>query len=108
MNERLIKKLVSTVKCNVCGVHYELANIDIIGHRDGTWFLNIFCPTCDRESFVAAIIKKENAQEIVTGVTEEKFTASVRADLISSNDLLNLHNFLKDFDGDFIKLFSQR
>jgi len=108
MNERLIKKLVSTVKCNVCGAHYEVNNIDIIGHRDGTWFLNIFCPTCDRESFVAAIIKKENAHEIVTDLTEKGFTASVDANSVDSNDPLDLHDFLKDFDGDFGKLFSKR
>ncbi len=108
MNERLIKKLVSTVKCNVCGAHYEINNIEIVGHQDGTWFLNIFCPTCDRESFVAAIIKKEKAQEIITDLTEEEFNAPVRAKLINSDDLLDLHNFLKKFDGDFIQLFGRR
>ena len=108
MNEHLIKKLVSTVKCNVCGEHYEVNHIDIIGHRNGTWFLNIFCPTCDRKSFVAAIIKKENDHEIVTDLTRKEFSASFQATFINSNDLLDLHNFLKDFDGDFIKLFSQR
>lgn len=108
MNERLIKKLVSTVKCNICGEHYEINNIDIIGHKDGTWFLNIFCPTCDRKSFVAAIIKKENAQELVTDLTKEELKAYVQDNFINSNDLLDLHNFLKHFDGDFIKLFNQR
>lgn len=108
MNERLIKKLISTVKCNVCGEHYEINNIEIMGHQDDTWYLNVFCPTCDRESFVAAIIKKEKAQEIITDLTEEEFIASAQDDLINSNDLLYLHSFLKDFDGDFSKLFSQR
>jgi hypothetical protein len=108
MNEHLIKKLISTVKCNVCRKPYEIKNIAIIGHENDTWYLNVFCKNCARESFVAAIIKREKAQEPVTDLTEEEFIASAQVDLINSNDLLDIHNFLKNFDGNFMELFKQR
>lgn len=108
MNERLIKKLISTVKCNVCRKNYEINNIDVLGHQADTWFLNVSCHTCNRQSYVAAVIKRERAQKIITDLTEKEAAASEKISLVSSNDLLDLHSLLKDFDGDFIKLFSQR
>lgn len=107
MNERLIKKLIATVKCSICGKSYEIDNIEILGHQDETWFLNIFCPTCDKESFVTAIIKKEKAQDIMSDLVAKERIASIPDSAISSDDLVELHNFLKDFNGDFLKLFSQ-
>lgn len=108
MNEHSIKKLISTVKCNICKKHYDIKNIVILGHENDTWYLNVFCTNCARESLVAAIIKNEKAQKPVTDLTEEEFIASVQFAQIDSNDLLDIHNFLKSFDGNFIELFKQR
>jgi len=107
MNERLVKKLLSTVRCNICGANYEANQIEILGRQDDKWFLNIFRPTCARESFVTAIIKKERVQEIITDLTEKETIISNCESSVDCDDLIKLHDFLDGFNGDCLKLFRQ-
>jgi hypothetical protein len=106
MTENQIKKMVSSVKCHICGAHYEKNSIDILGHENDTWFMNVFCPTCNKSIFIAAIIKKEDPQS-VTDLTKKEIDAFSRGNHVNDDDLLDLHRFFTDFDGDFIKLFTQ-
>lgn len=107
MNERFIKKLMSTIKCNVCGEYYETNNIKVLGHRDDIWFLKVFCPACHSQALVAAAIKEGKPLEVVTDLTEAELAKFAQTSTISADDMLDLHSFLQDFDGDFAKLFSQ-
>jgi len=108
MNERFIKKLMSTTKCSVCGEHYEINNIKVLGHEDDIWFLNAFCPSCRSQALVAAVVKKDKSLETTTDLTKAESAKFTRASAISVDDILDLHNFLQYFDGDFAKLFSQK
>ena len=38
MEEILIKKLIVSLKCDVCGRGYGIGDIDCIGHEDDLWF----------------------------------------------------------------------
>jgi len=108
MNEHFIKKLMSTTKCSVCGEHYEINNIKVMRHEDDMWFLNVFCPFCRSQALVAAVVKKDKSPETTTDLTKAESAKFTRASAISADDILDLHNFLQDFDGDFAKLFSQK
>ena len=108
MNERLIKKLVTVVKCSACGEHYQLGNIKIVGHQDDTWFINVSCPACHRQSLVVAVITKDKTQNIINDLTEAELIKFAQRNTINTDDILDLHDFLKDFDGDFNKIFSQK
>ncbi len=107
MTERQIKMMVSSVKCHICGDHYEKNSIDILGHQNDTWFMNVFCPTCNKSIFIAAIIKKEGSPTIVSDLTKQELDSFSQENMVNDNDLLDLHNFIREFDGDFIKLFSK-
>jgi len=105
MDERFIRKLLSNMKCGVCGQHYEPTNISVLGHREGLWFLSVYCPSCKSQGLVAAVIKEGKVPEVVTELTEaEKSKFSIP---IGSDDIIDMHTFLKDFSGDFSSLFSE-
>ena len=108
MNEALIKKLMSAMKCSACGESYQINNIKIVGHQDDTWFLNISCISCQRQSFVIAIMKGDKPPEIITDLTEKEAAKISQSRTINADDMLDIHNFLKDFDGDFSRLFNSR
>ena len=38
MEERLIKKLMTSTKCAVCGQHYEVDDVSILGQQEDLWF----------------------------------------------------------------------
>jgi hypothetical protein len=105
MEESLIKKLIASIKCGACGRHYEEENIEVIEHSEELWFLRVFCPSCQVKSLVAAIIREDEKAEVVTDLTEKELDKFKDGDGVGVDDLLGMHNFLKDFDGDFPRLF---
>lgn len=105
MDEHFVKKLMSTMKCGVCGQRYEISNVNVLGHRDEMWFLSIACPSCHSQALVAAVIKEGKPTEVVTDLTEAELAKFARRDPVKGDDVLDIHNFLKGFDGDFFKLF---
>ena len=103
MEERLIKRLMASMKCESCGQHYEVYNIDVLGHREDLWFLRVHCSACHTQCLVAAIVKESRMSEVVTDLGEIELD-EFKDNVIEIDDVLNMHNFLKDFDGNFSRL----
>lgn len=106
MEDRLIKKLMTSIKCESCGQNYEPGNVDVIGNREDMWFLRVLCSKCHTQCLVAAVVKEGKAPEeadepVDTGVEDFRY------EKIEIDDVLDMHNFLMDFDGDFSRLFGQ-
>ena len=108
MNENLIKKLIASIKCGACGQHYTEDNIEVIEHSEELWFLRVFCSSCHVRCLVAAIIREDEKAEVITDLTEAELDKFRDAGVLSADDILDMHGFLKDFDGDFSRLFSQQ
>ncbi len=103
MDERLVRKLLSGMKCGVCGGHYESSNIRILGHRDDLWFLSVFCPKCKSQGLVAAVVKESKVSEALTELTADE--VSQLAAPVDSDDVIEMYSFMKEFDGNFLSLF---
>ena len=106
MDERLIKRLVSTIKCSICGHHYEGNNVKVLGHDDDVWFVSAYCPICGSHSLVAAVIKEGPLPDFITDLTDDEFDSFSEAEEITADDVLDIHSFLKEFDGDFSSLLA--
>ena len=107
MDENLVKRLVSTIKCSVCGEGYEGANVKIIGNDDDVWFVSAYCPACGSHSLVAAVINEGPFPEVITDLTDEEYDRFSEAEEITTDDVLDIHALLKEFEGDFIALLSR-
>lgn len=101
--ENLIKKLITSSKCHVCGRNYEVKNIDVLGHEQELWFLRIRCSACNHQSLVAAVVT-QNKIALDTDLTPAEIEKFKNSSAISSDDVLDMHNFLKTFSGDFSKI----
>ncbi len=108
MEEGLIKRLMTSLKCGVCGQGYEVANINVLGHNEDLWFLSAICPACHTRCLVAAVIKEGKVPEVITDLTEAELDKFKNAGSLTDDEVLDMHNFLKGFDGNFSRLFSQR
>ncbi len=106
MEERVIIKLMSSMKCEECGQNYESYNVDVLGHREDMWFLRVHCPACHTQCLVAAVVKEEKMLEEVNDLTDAEVGEHQRETIVV-DDMLDMHNFLIDFDGDFSQLFHQ-
>ncbi len=108
MEERLIRRLMSTIKCSSCGQHYESYDIDVLGHNEDIWFLQVRCSHCHTQSLVAAIIKETRMPKVVSDLTKAEMDKLRHFVLVNADDVLSMHEFLNEFDGDFSHLFGRR
>jgi hypothetical protein len=97
--------LIASIKCGSCGQYYEEDNIDIIEHSEELWFLRVFCSSCHTKSLVAAIIREDKKAEVITDLTEAEVEKFKSIDSVGDEDLLEMHRFLKNFNGDFPRIF---
>jgi hypothetical protein len=104
MEESLVKRLIASIKCGSCGQYYEEDNIDVIEHSEELWFMRVFCSSCHSKSLVAAIIREDKKAEVITDLTEAELDKFKDMDGVRVDDVLDMHNFLKNFDGDLPRL----
>ena len=107
MRENLVKKLMTATKCTVCGQNYRVDDIGVLGHEDDLWFLTVACGTCNTQYLVAAVMKEGRVPAAVTDLTEAEHERFKRVQTVTADDVLNMHDFLKVFNGDFHGLFGQ-
>jgi len=106
VEERLIKKLMTSMKCEECGQNYESFNIDILGHRQDMWFLRALCSSCNTQCLVAAVVREDKVVEEVDDLAMDEMDKN-QGEAIETDDMLDMHNFLIGFDGDFSSFFGQ-
>ena len=107
MDERLIKRLIATIKCGTCGQNYCEDHVEIVEHDENVWFLNVFCSHCRVKSLVAAVIQREKETEDVGDLTGAEIARFKYHDVVGGDDVLDMRRFLEDFDGDFTRLFQK-
>ena len=72
------------------------------------WFLNVSCSHCGSQCLVAAVTKEGKAPEIVTDLSETELSKFRDSSPVEADDVLEVHEFLKDFEGDLFTLFSKK
>ena len=107
MEESFIIRLIASIKCSVCGQPYDVDNITVLGRQEDLWFLSASCPACHTRCLVAAVIREGRLPEVTTDLTKAELDRFRNMSRVTTDDVLDMHNFLKGFDGDFSQLFSQ-
>ena len=107
MEERIVKKLMTSVKCTSCGQNYEMRNVKILGNNQDLYFLQVSCSSCHSRFLITAVINDENP-DIVSDLTNAEFPKFKYADALNADDMLDMHSYLKEFDGDFCGLFGYK
>jgi hypothetical protein len=105
VEENLIRKLITAIKCSLCGSRYDSGDIRVLGHKEDFWFLSASCNTCKTRSLVAVFVKDGKPPELVTDLTEEELSIFEDREDVTTDEVIDMHNFLKDFSGDFSCLF---
>jgi hypothetical protein len=108
MREAFLRRLLSTIKCSVCSRNYEAKNVNVLGHQGELWFISVFCPACGTQGLVAAVVKEGTPTEVITDLTEEELAEFALGEAVGIDDVLDIHNLLKDFEGDVSNLFTEK
>lgn len=120
-SETQIKRIVldRMERCSVCHRGFEADDVHVLSRKSDMWMLMVSCSECHARNFVAAVIgdgDAEEAQLALRRLGEEHIRSRTTIELEAGNepgepvtidDVLDMHEFLQGFDGDFRSLFRE-
>lgn len=100
-----IEYLISQIRCPVCHHRYTSDDIQVIDHMGELWLMALSCSECETRGLIFAIIRSEQTQiEPLTELTPEELACFEARGAITTDDVLNFHDLLKDYHGDMVGL----
>jgi hypothetical protein len=123
-SEKQIKRIVLNrmERCSVCHNDFRDDDIQVLSRKEDMWMMVVTCAECHGRNFVAAVLGDGDSSEAQLALrrlgrdTELAEIVPARDDEpvppdgepVSVDDLLAMHEFLDEFDGDFQRLFASR
>jgi hypothetical protein len=118
-SEKQIKRIVldRMERCSVCHRGFEPDDVHVLSRKSDMWMLMVSCGECQARNFVAAVIGDGDAEEaqlalrrlgeehVRTRTDIEPEDEDVPGEPVSVDDVIEIHQFLEAFDGDFKALF---
>ena len=118
-SEKQIKRIVldRMERCSVCHRGFEPDDVHVLSRKSDMWMLMVSCGECQARNFVAAVIGDGDAEEaqlalrrlgeehVRTRSNIEPEDEGVPGEPVSVDDVIEIHQFLQGFDGDFKGLF---
>ena len=118
-SEKQIKRIVldRMERCSVCHRGFEPDDVHVLSRKSDMWMLMVSCGECQARNFVAAVIGDGDAEEaqlalrrlgeehVRTRSDIEPEDEDISGEPVSVDDVIEVHQFLQGFDGDFKALF---
>jgi hypothetical protein len=102
-----VRQLLENIRCVVCSEEYDEADVAIMGRQEELWMLMVSCHHCQTQGIILAMVKEDEHIELLTDLTPEELERIHERPAISSEDVLDVCQFLRDFDGDFLGLLTE-
>ncbi|MCC6313970.1 MAG: hypothetical protein IT337_08135 [Thermomicrobiales bacterium] len=118
--EKQIKRIVldRMERCSVCHNDFGDDDIQVVSRRDDMWMMVVTCAECHGRNFVAAVLgdgDPNQAQLALRRLSEDTREEPAKADWeeeipepgppVTLDDVIEMHELLKEFDGDFQRRF---
>lgn len=105
MDDKIVLRVVSRMKCADCGGPYEEEKVKLMGHREDLWLLSVECAACARRSLAVVVVKGQEGSGGMTELTEADLERVAGVAPVKTDEVLDMHSFLQTFDGDFAAAF---
>jgi hypothetical protein len=101
---RLILKLITRLRCPECSHLYHPEDFALVDQSDDVWLLGTRCRYCDEVVHVVVYMSISD-EEAVGDLTPEELVTVRSWPKITTDDVLDVHVALSEFDGDLQTLF---
>lgn len=96
----LVNQIKRNMRCPICNGKYTDENIEVIGSINlEESFFHAYCPTCQDESCIHVDMHFDPLPD------DLRMGWTPHMEHVSVNEVLDMHNFLKGFKGNFKDLF---
>jgi hypothetical protein len=103
---RLVLKLVTRLRCVECNELYEPQAFSLVHRWQDVWVLSARCGQCGETARIIILMRLDAEAEPVVDLTPEELKAVEDWPPITTDDVLDVHAALSEFDGDFEALFA--
>jgi hypothetical protein len=93
--------------CPVCGRSLKGCDVQVLSHEEERFHLQVTCAQCQVTFIVVLAIAGGAVEEIEKNIPEPAIEPMVSAEPISVDEILDLHLYLKNFQGTFKELIQQ-
>ncbi len=120
-SEVQIKRIVldRMERCGICHRDFGPDDIHVISRKPDLWTMLVECDECHARNFVAAVLNdgdpeeaqvalrrlNESALKKTSAEPEIPSEAPPDGEPVTAGDVVDIHEFLRDFDGDFKVMF---
>lgn len=101
---RRLREEAKKFDCSVCGINHTRSDIRVLGKLDDKWIVRVTCSSC-ATAFKLLVVVEESAGSATT--VREGTTRTRRRPPVSSDDVLDAHEQLREFQGDVSSLFKR-
>ncbi len=95
--EQLIRYLVAHMKCVACDHPYRPDDFEVLDEGASVLVLLMTCHHCQTQGLLVAFVQEQEPEPRKDRQVKERG----ESEPITADDVLNMHRFLKDFEGDF-------
>ena len=103
--EKLIQSIQAFSKCPTCNSQYEASEIKLIEENSNTCLLEMRCKKCQTKAIGTVLVHEPS---INPSFDRHKINSKrkVSKQPLQNDDIIKFNDFLKEFDGDFTKIFN--
>jgi hypothetical protein len=91
---RRLREEAKKFDCSVCGTNHARSDIRVLGKLDSAWIVRVTCSSCSTAFKLLVVVQEQEAA--VTPVKEETPRAVRRRPVVTSDDVLDAHEALRN------------
>jgi hypothetical protein len=115
--EEWVRSELAAVTCEACGNAYASSRLRVLARRQGMYVVGLTCGSCGAAAVAMVAFEREGGAAgqpaeadgrrhgRAARARSEASSALAVSPAVDLDDVLDMHRFLEDFDGDFRQLF---
>jgi|SRR5579859_2894866 len=106
--ERLLKQIISGYRCQVCRRRgFDEDQVRFAAQHDQVWLVTARCGYCRHRQRFWVMPSEDGDDRLLRDLTADEEERFAEMDPVTGDDVLDMHLFLGEFDGDFRRLFGR-
>lgn len=108
--KRFMRYMGISLECPRCGAEYQNSDIKINSYDQNSYNLTLTCHRCATAVSASIAVSGNMLPRFLQKATKQKKLYDIRKPErqgVSEKNILEMHEFLKDFDGDFTKMLEK-
>lgn len=105
--QAMLREIVARVKCALCGHHFRVNDIRVLGRRGNAWAMRVACPTCRAQALLFAVADRRATQTLYSDLAPDEWARFQDRPPISTDDVIAFHEYIRAYDGDFSEILDE-